>query len=31
MDGREYLENIGVLWSVMLKRDLRNIGCKGVG
>lgn len=30
MEGREYLEAISVHWSVILKRDLRNIGCKGV-
>ena len=30
MEGRESLEAIGVHWSIMLKRDLRNIGCKGV-
>ena len=30
VEGGEYLEAIGVHWSVMLKRDLQNIGCKGV-
>ncbi len=30
MEGREYLEAIGVHWSVMLKRDLQNICYKGV-
>jgi len=30
VEGREYLEAVGVHWSVMLKRHLRNIGCKGV-
>ena len=30
MEGRENLEAIGVRWSARLKRDLLNIGCKGV-
>jgi len=30
VEGRDYLETIGVHWIAMLKRDLRNIGCKGV-